>query len=506
MKRYCVLFAILFLFSSLSIAAAEQIRDHDVVLDEDGRLLPWTTYDFIIDASVDFIKNCLTSQTRFGNDPWYLKYGKFYIDASQAYNKQNNQGSNAYYAVDTLGRYYAYTGDRDALKPAKLLLDRLLYYATPEDWVWPNVPITQDDNYDGEYTDDWSEPDKMCMVGLGCVRYYKITGEKKYLNAAIKIADTVSQHVTVGSELKPPIPFRVRPKDGKVMDSYTANMIFPLKFYDELVALGYAGQKGEYHTIRSTLRAWILKYPMMNYRWSGYYEDVINDNNNLNQQVPMETARYMLDHPDFDPNYKEHVPALLFWVENRFGQTKQHGATSIREQDTCYQQMSSHTARYASVAAKWYGATLDPGYHEEARAAFALSTYTAYNKYSKDGLSINYTGIDYTEPWFSDSYFDYLTHYFEGMAEMPDMAPADEDHLLKTTSLVTHIKYGKGRIEYKTFDPSGDEILRLTFNPKVYADGKPLDRKSWEFGEYRGVSNVLRIHRDGTKKISVMKE
>ena len=155
---------------------------------------------------------------------------------------------------------------------------------------------------------------------------------------------------------------------------------------------------------------WIFDYPMKNNMWSGYYEDVSSDRDckpkghkndlnsgyyNLNQQIPMETARYILQNPKLDRDYKQHIPALIKWVEYRFGETKRYGATSIKEQDQCFSEMSSHTARYASIVAKWFGVTCDPNDREEALKSFALSTYSAYNKYSKDGIGINYVGLAY---------------------------------------------------------------------------------------------------------------
>ncbi|MGA2617726.1 MAG: hypothetical protein ABSF26_08960 [Thermoguttaceae bacterium] len=65
----------------------------------------------------------------------------------------------------------------------------------------------------------------------------------------------------------------------------------------------------------------------------------------------METARFMLRRPEMDPRYKRPVLALLAWVKDRFGKTSRYAATSIREQDCCANEMSSHTARYASVSA-----------------------------------------------------------------------------------------------------------------------------------------------------------
>jgi hypothetical protein len=45
---------------------------------------------------------------------------------------------------------------------------------------------------------------------------------------------------------------------------------------------------------------WILKYPMVNNRWSGYFEDVHKNVQNVNQASPTMTAWYILSakHPE----------------------------------------------------------------------------------------------------------------------------------------------------------------------------------------------------------------
>jgi len=244
---------------------------------------------------------------------------------------------------------------------------------------------------------------------------------------------------------------------------------------------------------------------MRNNHWAGYYEDVKADSLNLNQQIPMETARYILQHSEMDPDYKTHVPALIEWVKNHFGKNRHFGAASICEQDSFYVQMSSHTARYASVVAMWYGISHDPMDREEARAAFALATYSAYNKFSKDGRAINYVGIEYAQPWFSDSYWDYISHFFDGMAELPEMLPPDENHLFYSTSVIRDVTYAKDEIAYEAFDSHGRERLKLNFEPIVYADGEPMPQSQWRFGDYHGVPGVLQIERKKTRRI-VIKE
>ncbi|MFA5864943.1 MAG: hypothetical protein WC975_09680 [Phycisphaerae bacterium] len=506
----------------------ETIIDHQVVLDEQGRLLPWTSYTNIFKWSMNFIKNCPTIATAFGNDPCYLVTSFLGEDGSFVRN-QNTQGGNTYWAVETLKRYYAYTADRDAFKPVILLAERVLHYHTPKDWAWPNVPRTQDGDpihpldpglpldeqgnpiipastANGEYTDESSEVDKICMVAVAYVTLFKLTREEKYLDSALAIAEVIVQHVSPGDGGHSPLPFRVNLKTGEVLDCYSTDMIPAIRLFDELNALGYHGCQDIYRAKRDIILKWILQYPVKTNQWSGYYEDNKSGlHQNLDQQSPMETARYLLQHPDLDPEYKCHVLALIAWVKNRFGKIRHYGATSVMEQDLCMLEMGSHTARYASIVAKWFGVTDNTEDREEARASFAMATYSAYNRYSKDGCGINRVGISHPKVWFSDSYFDYLPHMLDGMADLPEMAPEDEDHIISSTSVVTTVQYGPDGLEYETFDPDGAEILRLTFKPKVLANGRPLDNSQWTFGNYRGVSNILRIQRQGVSSVVIKK-
>ena len=503
MKKISIVFAALPLLVTMGAAQnIQKIMDHEVVL-KNGKLQPWTEYNNVLKWSMNFLENCPTYKTKFGEDPLYLVTSKLNSDGTFIY-KQNNPGSNVYWGMETFRKYYAYTGDSAALTPVKLLMQRVAYYHTPDDWVWADVPRTQDDTPDGEYTDDWSGVDKICMVAIGYLDYYRFAGDKQYFTKAEHIAQTILQHVQEGNEKQSPIPFMVNLKTGKVLDPYCSNMTLPVRLFDELLECKLTTiDKKELKSKRDLLWKWIIDYPMKNNLWSGYYEDVTSSYTNLNQQNPMETARYILNHPDVDPNYKKHVQNLISWVNNRFGKEKHFSATSIREQDGCFKEMSSHTARYASVVAKWYGVCLNEKVREEARASFALATYSAYNQYSKNQQAINYTGIGYIEPWFSDSYWDYMPHILDGMAEMPDMLPPGENHIFYTSSMITHVKYSAQSISYTTYNNSGTERVKLTFTPEVFSKGKRLDKKFWSFGSFRGVDNILIIKRNGIDRIEI---
>src|ERR1039458_4544994 len=43
--------------------------------------------------------------------------------------------------------------------------------------------------------------------------------------------------------------------------------------------------------------------------------------------------------------------------------------------------------------------------------------------------------------WLTDGYGDSVRNYLRAMASMPELAPDDQNHLLRTTSVVQEIKY-----------------------------------------------------------------
>ena len=57
------------------------------------------------------------------------------------------------------------------------------------------------------------------------------------------------------------------------------------------------------------------------------------------------------------------------------------------------------------------------------------------------------------------------------MGAIPEFAPAGEDHLLRSSSVVQHVEYHDRNISYRTFDKDATEVLRLTFRPTRVAAG-----------------------------------
>ena len=487
------------------------------VMVKDGWLQPWMNYDTLMVWSMNFLIDGPMVETPDGLLPGYLataSYEKWGMVFPEVLTEDgvwrgnmipNNQGSNAYFAMKLFRYYYPYTGDFRAIIPLRNLLDRMLMFPTPDDWAWPGMVRTQDnDNPDGTYLDERLECDKAAMVGVAFLDFAKYTGEEKYKAMGEHIAELLLKNIKEGSDKESPLPFRVNMRTGETEDAYTSDMIFVVEFFDKILASDTSLDKAVVKAKRDLAFDWVMNNPVKNGLWSGYFEDIDESLTNINQFSPMETARYLLNNPASCKDYKQVVLDLLAFVRGRFGGMTRFGAASINEQDVCFYEMGSHTARYGSVLARWARETGCGQAKKEAIATLALAEYSAYNVSSKGNISVNSVGLNWAGIWNSDSYFDYLPHFLEGMAAWPEIIPEGTDHIFSTTSMLKDVEYAPGRVKYTALEPDGTEHLKLSFEPKVLSGGKPLPRSCWKFGKWRDCDNILTINRKGVTDIEIV--
>jgi hypothetical protein len=136
--------------------------------------------------------------------------------------------------------------------------------------------------------------------------------------------------------------------------------------------------------------------------------------------------------------------------------------------------MGSHTARFGATSALWWEATGDAPALDRAARSLAWATYAC------DDRGIVAVGEDKNEGWwFSDGYGDYIRHFMVAMGAVPDWAPRGENHLLRSTSIVTHVVYAPTRVAWTTFDADATETLRLVARPAaVTSGGEALDERT----------------------------
>jgi len=531
---FVVLIAQLFLtnnsFAQLSeTKSKDSILSHKIVKDAKGEIIAWykpeipgAAYAQVAKLASEFLLKSCPKDEKTGL-PFYLVTCCF---------QKPKLNENKYVAEDWLHNpacffagcvqsfavdYYNFTGDVQYIEFVRGLLDHQLQFGTTEKgWFWENVPYSSSNPFEKEYRGGtkWEhqgmrgdglhgiEPDKVGELGYGYLRFFEITGDEKYLNAALSCARALAKHVRVEKiesspfieihSLQSPWPFRVNARTGAVISEYCSNSLDPIKLLDELIRIKDVIRldTGDFRQIKIARNAaynWLFSRlgPMHTYIWNGYFEDIQNDPlaSNRVQITPGELAKHILKNPEFDKNYDKDVPALIHWIRSVF---KTDGMNAIKEQTYCFEPMGSHTARYGSLCAMWYEKSGDEWYKNEAYKYLNFASYMTL----PDGFVA--VGPNWPGAWFSDGYSDYVRHYIDAMAAIPEWAPQNENHLLRSTSIVKGIKYEQNKIELNTFDPTSVLKFKLKKKPikikvnnlEVKIDGKDC---SWTIMNNGGV-------------------
>jgi len=515
------------------VTEAHTLAGHDVVLDKDGKLLSWAEprnapYPEVVRLGWERL---LTGFPEEDNGlPTGLTYCCFDGQTLRGTSWPHNPASFHAGLAQGAAAYYAYSGDRRVIAFLRRALDHHIDHGTtPKDpsWAWPSVPYASSDPgavryrgaHDFRFADPKDpprlgrgdgygviEPDKLGELGLGYLIAYELTGEARYREAALDCGRALARHVRAGDATHSPWAFRVVAETGVVREEYCANLAPTLRLFDELSRL-QIGDPDAWRRARKVAWEWLLAYPLKNEVWSNYFEDLpwLPNTANLNQYAAGEWARYVLENPEQDPDWRQHAERALAFVERTFGgdtpkeKGVQWGAVTISEQVEYMYKMGSHTARFAAGLALWHARTGDDVAREKAFRSFNWASYMC------DARGVVRVGPVEQSYWFSDGYGDYIRHFMAGLAAVPDWAPADGDHLLGSSSVVTDVAYAPGSVRYSTFDDVGEEVLRLSFVPEtVTLEGAALEPSVAGPGySFDPKSRVLRVRRTGARRVAV---
>jgi hypothetical protein len=419
-------------------------------------------------------------------------------------------------------RLYPYTGDPRTLIFLQNFVDYELENGlTPEGYAWSQVPYASANpgspHYSGwsQHGEDYIEPHVVGEDGYGYLRLYEMTGNTKYLRAAIRCAEALVKNFKPGNEKESPWPYRCHARDGSLKDGkgmfpYSANVVEPIMLFDELIRLNQ-GDTASYKRIRQGAWDWLMKYPMQNNVWVGYFEDVQGSMENMNQVIPLEFARYILLHPDKDPEWREHSRKLIAWVKTtpKWPKFIIDGAMVTTEQGDGKQYCcnppnqccDSHSSRLAAVEAFYYAKTGDLTYKKAAWRTYNWVTYF-------QGLpGAAHAPWGENQWWFTDEFSDGPRRMMDAFWAVPEWAPEDESHLLGSVSVVTKIAYGAGTVTYSTFDSDSTDVLRLNFKPDaITVGGRPIPLRadlSQEGYTFDGKTKTLYIRHSSSRDVDI---
>jgi hypothetical protein len=497
-------------------ASAEHLIYHDIQTDTAGHIIPWyspdlgKSYDHIIGLVWNFWK---------GMGP--CANGVKYYLQHQVWKPEHDQrglgGDQLAMALSSWNLLYGYSGDRSVLDDMVLIADYYIAHGfSKPTCAWPNLPYPYNtDVHSGVYDGDmragkeYLQPDKAGSFGSELLVLYKITGTSRYLDSAIGIANTLANKVVPGDNDHSPLPFRVHAETGKCPTSvsalYTSNWTGTLRLFDDLIKLNMGDVSG-YKGARDVLSTWLKNYPMKTNKWGPFFEDVSEWSNT---QINADTlAWYILEHPEWDRDWREHARAILDWTLATFGNNSwsKYGVTAINEQSAYMVPGNSHTSRHASVELLYCEKTGDMTRKANAIRQLNWATYMVdvdgKNRYPRDDI------------WLTDGYGDYIRHYLRSMGAAAELAPQGQNHLLRTTSVIKEIHYAANSVAYTTFDNGSREKLRMGFEPSaVTAGGVVLERlprvsdldhrQGYTFEAPGDVPGVLRVRHDDAANVVI---
>lgn len=514
-------------FKAVSILNPPSIQGRAVELDPGGRLLPWPWAENVgYSYEAYFMSRWKYLWEQYNHERYYdffccINYDRKTFSTYPDWHWANSTGYLRAMEEGFIEHLYPYTGDPRALQFLENFVDyELENGTTPLNYVWGGVPYASADPGAPRYTGwhrhgiDYVEPLVVGEDGYGYLHLYEMTGITRYLRAAIRCAEALARNYRNGDLQNSPWPYRCYARDGKVegkeMGPYTADVIEPIELFDELTRLNF-GDVPAYKRVRREAWRWLMQYPMKDNRWVGYFEDVTPSMANMNNVIPLETARYMILHPDADANWREHAARLIEWVRAtpKWPKFIVHGALISTEQGNgvtyCCQPpgwcCDSHTARLGAVEALYYAKTGDARYREQAFRSLNWVTY--FQGFPPNG----HTPWGQGQWWFTDEFADGPRRLMDALWAVPTWAPANETHFLGTNSVVTHISYGQGRVTYSTFDPSATDVLRLDFTPASVSAGGRLLNQSSDLQEegymFERSAGILRIRHDQSRRVDV---
>ena len=223
-KLICLL-SLFFVFSLGNIFAQQKevLIYHPIQTDNSGNIVPWFNPDPAIayDHDLHIIWNFWFNMRRDPNGlPYYMNHQVFNPNMDDP---RGIGGDQFMMAMSSWQLYYAYTGDENVKNNLYFLAEYYLTHGlSPANCKWPDIPFPYNTLiYSGIYDGDMrsgkgvAQPDKAGSFGLELVHAYKIKNEPLFLDAAIKIANTLAANVKTGTATHSPLPFKVNVFTGK---------------------------------------------------------------------------------------------------------------------------------------------------------------------------------------------------------------------------------------------------------------------------------------------------
>jgi len=398
----------------------------------------------------------------------------------------------AWSTVKGLTAYYQYSGDPIAFIYIPLTVDYILDYGlTDEQADWPLFPIstpTRGKIYGKCDPSGRNQLDLCAITGIEVLRAHKLTGNSRYLEMAQHWGDVFAAKCQLTDPLISPWNRYVDPSVVGWSDVLTGTTSIIVDFLDDLIDVGYTGKNGGIVKARDAGRRFLNEHMFpgwwVNDTWGRTYWDW--DNPMMCGMVSM-CADHFMKHAEAYPNWRNDLRNILSLVWNRncanpasLGDVYS-GAWAFPESSVCCGTSLSYNQYTAGPTLLRYGVLADSDWAREiGRRMMLMATYDSLpNGVVRDGLLGEAVA---TGEWSNLAHPWPLCQVMEALSWMPrELGPNRENHIMRSSSVVSEVRYEKGRISYRTYDapPGVQEVLRLAFHPtSIRADHQALKERS----------------------------
>jgi hypothetical protein len=262
----------------------------------------------------------------------------------------------------------------EAVRQAKQYGDWLLANRLPADWRCGLFPFStiQNGRPEGYIEGRNITLFRSARVGEAMVALFNHLKDQRYLAYARHLADTyIALQRPDGSW-----PYRVDPRDGRVVEEYTSNAVTPARLFG---LLEQVEPDGRYAAARELAARWVMDNPVRTRRWQGMYEDIgaTVPYRNLEHWDTNEMIRYLAHYRRNDAEAAGVAEALNRYVEDQFVVWREGDrsvstrcpAMTVLEQYACYQPMEVHTAMWLMSLLALHRTTGNEAYLTKAVAA-----------------------------------------------------------------------------------------------------------------------------------------
>ncbi|MBN2577464.1 MAG: hypothetical protein JXB10_00545 [Pirellulales bacterium] len=524
--------------------SGKQYFAHQAVEDRYGVIAPWYgglngQCDFRVRVAAETLKRYpwIDRPAAITPGPCYVFDGHWQISpeggitTNTGLNDWDNGdlGQRSAYVLTSLANYYRYAGDPAALGPMTINADYLLDYCqTPATHDWPGFLIscpTRGKAYGRADPKGFIQLDYACQVGLALADVYRLTGEKRYLDAVNRWADLLARHCDHAPGAAPWGRY-ANPEDARRLcpdwkdQRMTGGVVLVLLFLDEVIRLGHRGADDAVVKARDAgeryLRDALLPRWMDDSTWGRHFWDW--ENPVCTVILPCFAAQYFMDRPDRFPNWRRDCRNIISLfiaratVDANSSGGPYSGAWALPESSACCGLSLQYPTQALAAFLLRYGQKADSPWADElGRRMILLSTYDVHENGVVEDLI--HGGAFVSKSWFNLAHPWPLKYTLDCMAWRPDLFGAGrENHVMRSSSVVTSVVYGKGRIEYETFADPGPsvDVLRLAFVPRsVTADGAALsagaapDRNGYTIRPLENGDSIVTIRHDGRTRIVV---